>query len=271
MPLTADRIPKGWDDDAEAYDRVAFPVTSQYATEAVRQLEVKPGDSVLDVAAGSGAATVAALEQGAEVVATDFAPKMIDRLKARLGDLGLTAESIVMDGQDLRFADSTFDKAISVFGLIFFPDRLKGMKEMLRVLKPAGRAAIVSWASPDRALPLSLWGKTIVEVLPDLPPPSEPPAVFSLSDPDRFEAEMKEAGFFDVKVSTFTSTFDAKSPEDYWNDWHRASPVITTLIDALGDKLEDYKKAIIGHVRERFGSGEISMDAEALIGVGTKA
>jgi len=270
MSLTADRIPQGWDDVSDAYDEAAFPVTSKYAHEAVRLAGVQDGDVVLDVAAGSGAATMAALDEGAEVVATDFAPRMIDRLRARLSDAGLTAESIVMDGQDLRFADSTFDKVISVFGLIFFSDRLKGMREMHRVLKPGGKACVVSWSGPELTFPISLWGKAFIEVMPDLPAPSDPPAVYSLADPTRFEQEMKGAGFTKVEITSFISTWDSSSPEEFWSTWHRASPVFTTLQNSLGDRLDLYRETVISNIRERFGSGEIHMEAEAHVGIGSK-
>lgn len=271
MSLTLDRMPEGWDETSVTYDKVVFPITSRYASEVVNLLGVQEGHRLLDVAAGSGAATLAAIEAGAQVVATDFAPKMIDRLRLRLAEAGVSdVEAMVMDGQDLKFADGTFDRAMSVFGVIFFPDRVKGMSEMRRVLKDGGRAAIASWSAGEKTWPLSVWGATLRELIPDLPQPPEPPAIFSLADPSKFEAEMKEAGFNDVQVTPVTLTFDAASAEAYWDDFHAASPVFITMMQILGDRIDEYKETIIGKFRERFGDGPVSAASEALVAVGTK-
>lgn len=270
MALTRDRIPQGWDEAAVTYDKIAFPVTSQYAREAVDMLGVSPGDRVLDVAAGSGAATFAAIQAGADVVATDFAPKMVELLHARARESGMTLEALVMDGQSLEFPDSTFDKVISVFGLIFFPERGKGMSEMFRVLKPGGSAAIVSWSTPERTWPISFWGSTLYELMPELPRPTEPPAVYSLSDPDRFEDEMKQAGFSGVTITPIIHTFPGSSPQQFWDDFHAASPVFTMLGETLGDRIGEYEEAIIEKLREKGGDGKFEIDSEALVAIGTK-
>lgn len=268
--LTLDRIPQGWDEASDGYDRIAFPITSRYARSGLEIMGVSEGDRLLDVAAGTGAASISAAEMGAEVVATDFSPKMIERLRARMAEAGTTEiETMVMDGQDLKFADSTFDKCISVFGLIFFPDRSKGFREMWRVLRPGGKAAVLSWSVPERTWPLSVWGMTLRELLPDLPQPKEPPAVYSLKDPEQLKAEMSQAGF-QTEVVPVTHTFDAASAEAFWDGWHQASPVFTALQQQLEGRLDEFRESLISKVRERFGDGPVSAESEALVAVGTK-
>ena len=271
VEMTRDRMPEGWDEASEAYDKVVFPITSLYAADAIEKLGVEEGHSLLDVAAGSGAATFAAVEAGAEVVATDFAPMMIDQLRKRLSESGsMNVETLVMDGQDLKFAAATFDRAISVFGFMFFPDQTKGMREMHRVLKDGGKAAIVTWADPSKTWPLSVWGATLREVLPDLPPSTEPPAIFSLSDPAVLGQKMTDAGFKDVTVTPIVHTFDSESAEAYWDEFNTASPVFTVMTQILGEKMDDYRAAIIAKFQERFGDGPISAESEALVCIGRK-
>jgi ubiquinone/menaquinone biosynthesis C-methylase UbiE len=67
-------------------------------------------------------------------------------------------KTCLMDGQALEFGDNTFDFAYSIFGLMFFPDRLKGFREMHRTLRPGGRAAVTSWAPVEESPLMQLKG-----------------------------------------------------------------------------------------------------------------
>ena len=99
---------------------------------------------MLDVAAGPGTLAFIASAAGAHVTAIDFSPDMIDRLRARSVREGVQIEARVGDGQALPFDDATFEHAFSMFGLMFFPDRAKGFRELCRVLVPGGRAVVSS-------------------------------------------------------------------------------------------------------------------------------
>jgi ubiquinone/menaquinone biosynthesis C-methylase UbiE len=95
---------------------------------------------VLDVAAGPGTLTFLAAPRVARVSAIDFSPTMIEELRARAGREGVgNVDAQVMDAQALTFADSTFDAAFCLFAFMFFPDRARAFREMLRVLRPGGK------------------------------------------------------------------------------------------------------------------------------------
>src|SRR4051794_15989674 len=117
--------PKGWDVGAAAYSSNFVPLFRAYAVDALALAGVTGSTRVLDVACGPGTLALEAARLGAAVIATDFSPGMIAQLRGRMGEAGLaniTAE--VMDGQRLALPDASFDAAFSMFGLIFFPDRM---------------------------------------------------------------------------------------------------------------------------------------------------
>ena len=97
--------------------------TALYVDEALDLLGVGPGDTVLDVAAGSGVVTAGALARGAQVVATDFAVGMTEYIAANQADAGGSPPPVsVMDAQALAVADGAFDVSVSMFGSMFAPD-----------------------------------------------------------------------------------------------------------------------------------------------------
>lgn len=268
--LMPDQTPEGWGKAASAYDRsIVDRITATYAAEAVRALGVQPGDRLLDVATGPGTAALAAAEAGAQVLAVDYAPQMIERLHARAaGASGI--ETSVMDGQALDLADASFDLATCVFGLMFFPECAKGFGELARVLRPGGRVAVLTWAVSERVPGISIWREAAVAAVPDLPPPPAPPAIFSLSDPAGLARELEAAGFGGVRVAPVVRDWHFDSPESFWDELHDAAPVQVALLASLGDRTGLVRDALVSMLHDRFGDGPVVFECEALLGLGVK-
>ena len=144
--VSEDQPPEGWSAGAASYDDVFAPFTGAFAEDAIERLHVGATDRVLDVAAGSGAFSLRAAALGATVLATDFAPGMLDVLAARAAreEVGRLATE-VMDGQALALESNSFDVACSMFGLIFFPDMDAGLRELARVVRRGGRLGVSCW------------------------------------------------------------------------------------------------------------------------------
>jgi SAM-dependent methyltransferase len=106
---------------------------------------ISAGQEVLDVAAGNGNLAVLAAEEGASVVASDFAPAQVALGRARTQAEGLGVEWVEADAEDLPFEDDRFDCAASVFGAMFAPRPDKVASELFRVVKPGGTVGMANW------------------------------------------------------------------------------------------------------------------------------
>ncbi|HUR19660.1 MAG TPA: class I SAM-dependent methyltransferase [Vicinamibacterales bacterium] len=108
-------------------------------------VDIRAGQRVLDVAAGNGNATLAAARRFASVTSTDYVPALLERGQRRADADGLSVVFQEADAEALPFADASFDRVISTFGVMFAPDHDKAAAEMLRVCRPGGRIGLASW------------------------------------------------------------------------------------------------------------------------------
>ena len=106
---------------------------------------IEPGMEVLDVACGSGNATLPAAKAGARVTGLDFAPGLLEIARERAADAMVEIDFIEGDAQAMAFEDGSFDRVVSTFGHMFAPDHRATADELRRVCRPDGRIAIACW------------------------------------------------------------------------------------------------------------------------------
>ena len=196
--------PAHWDKMVATYEAQSQPFTTHFAEAAVAMLPIGPSSKVLDVATGTGAAALAAARKGADVTAIDFSAGMVARVRAH--DVANIAAR-QMDGQALDLPDAAFDAAVSVFGVMLFPDWRAGLREMARVTRPGGSAAIAVWKSADGAAVHLLLSQIIRRLYPDNVTPMPCTGLAELADPGRLTAAVIAAGFSDPVVAEITHDF----------------------------------------------------------------
>jgi len=123
-------------------------------------------ESVLDVAAGNGNATLAAARRGCKVTSSDYVPGLLERGAERAHAERLDVRFQVADAEALPFADASFDAVLSTFGVMFAPDHARAASEMARVCRPGGRIGLANWT------PASLVGQMFKVLGRHVPPPS---------------------------------------------------------------------------------------------------
>lgn len=266
-----------WDEIAPGYDRTNTPTQMGIANEGLRRAGVRPGMRFLDVAAGSGALSVPAARLGAQVLATDLSPVMLELLQARAREEGLDVETRVMDGHALDLDDDSFDVAGSQYGVMLFPDVAKGIREMTRVVKPGGRVLIHAYGDPHEIEFLGFLIGAVQSVRPDFegPPMDPPPLEFQLADPDRLHEELSAAGLKDVKVETVTESTEHETGEDLWEWLVWSNPIVEGVLGGMlgltNDERQTVRLALEKMVRERAGgNGTARLTNPVNIGIGTK-
>ncbi|MDB1087591.1 class I SAM-dependent methyltransferase [Streptomyces sp. ACA25] len=109
---------------------------------------IVPGRRVLDVATGSGNAALAAARRMGVATGLDYVPELVEQARARAAADRLDVTFETGDAQQLPYPDASFDRVLSVFGVMFVPDQQRAADELARVLRPGGRIGLANWA-PD--------------------------------------------------------------------------------------------------------------------------
>lgn len=256
-----------WNLVADGYTAVILPMSEHFAREALRLASLPPSAHIVDVAAGPGPLTILATKGGATVSAIDFSPAMVANLRRRADELEIEiADLRVGDGQNLPYADNSFDGAFSLLGLIFFPDRAAGFRELHRVLRPGQRAVVSSMASLSD--PFTYAVEIISTVLPDLPIPQEEPP---LSDPETFTQEMSTSGFRDVVIHTIPYTETMPSVSEFWKKVQMGAGFVTQLQHKLGEeRWAEVSQAVLNQLTEKLGDGQVEEVYTNHLGAGVK-
>ncbi len=255
-----------WDDHVVLYQEVFEPLSLAFARQAIARLAVRSSVRVLDVAAGTGGAALALAEAGAFVTAIDGSPRMVDRIRRRAQAAQVDVDARVMTGEALDFPDGMFDAALSVFGVVLFPDAVQGLAEMRRVVRPSGRVAVVTWTQPNRYELATHLSEAILALGPESPEEAALPAQLRFVDPQAFKALFTKAGFYDVVVEAAEAHLHAPSARWLADRIHFA-PGMEAWISSLGNRRAAALEAFAARLEVAQGLGRIKLSAMASIGV----
>jgi ubiquinone/menaquinone biosynthesis C-methylase UbiE len=169
------------------YPAVATEIIPALGPVLVEASGVGPGSRVLDVAAGSGNVAIPAAKAGAQVIASDLTPELLEEGARQADAAGITVEWRTADAEALPFAENTFDAVLSCVGVMFAPHHQASADELVRVCRSGGKIGLISWTPggfigqlfatmkpyvappPPGAQPPPLWGKEehVTELLGD--------------------------------------------------------------------------------------------------------
>ncbi|MBB4351808.1 class I SAM-dependent methyltransferase [Aliirhizobium cellulosilyticum] len=236
-----------------------------YAQEmAGRVARLKP-QTLLEIAAGTGVLTralAARLGDTAEIIATDLNQPMLD-LAAHLQRGGGKTTFRQADAQALPFDDGSFDVAVCQFGVMFFPDKLQGYREVRRVLKPGGSYLFSVWDRVSANAFVTTVSDALAKRFPADPPRFMERTPHGYFDTDAIIDTLHEAGFSEVKVETADKISRAESAASAAAGYCQGSPLSGEIEARQPGKLWAVTKAVASALAERFGPGEIEGEVRA--------
>ena len=260
----------GWDKAAGSYERHWARPLAEAQMRLLELADLAPGDRVLDVACGTGLITFpAAVTVGSDglVVGTDISSEMVEQLQREADRRGLVqVETGRMDAEDLRLPDDAFDVALCAFGLMYVPDPVAALKEMVRVLKPGGRLVVSVWGRRDCC------GWAEIFPIVDARVSSEVcPLFFHLGNGDALERAMLAAGADGVVAERMSYPLPFSSPEDALGAVFGGGPVAlaySRFDSQTRDEVhEEYLASVAGY---RSGDG-YAIPGEFVLAQGRKA
>jgi SAM-dependent methyltransferase len=170
---------------------------------------IGPGMRVLDVASGTGNAAIPAAQRGADVVASDLTPELLEAGRRRAADAGVELEWVQADAEHLPFEDASFDVVISSIGVMFAPYHQQAADELVRVCRPGGTIGLLSWT------PEGMLGALFRTMRPFMapPPPGAQPAPLWGSEDHLHELFGDRVGFHTARrevldITAFTHARD---------------------------------------------------------------
>jgi len=215
--------------------------------------DLRSGETVLDVACGTGVVAVTAARRGAYVRGLDLSPALLEDARRNAAVIGAEIEFVEGDVEALPYADASFDVVLSQFGHMFAPRPEVAIAEMLRVLKPGGRIAFSTWP------PELMIGRMFALTAAYLPPPpgvAPPPA---WGEPtvvrERLGENVRELRFQRDEMS-----IPALSPQHYRGTIELTAGPVIKLVQSLTsqpERLARFRKELEGLIAEFFTQNRV--------------
>jgi ubiquinone/menaquinone biosynthesis C-methylase UbiE len=243
-----DRIAANWDSEREWI----YEATGAVSERLIERLDPQAGDTVLDIAAGTGDTGYMAVDRigsDGRLISTDFAPSMVEAAERVGRDLGLeNVEYRVLDAEKMDLGDDSVDGVVCRWGYMLMADPAAALAETRRVLRDGGRLAFSVWTPPDQNLWAFIPGKVLVE-RGHLPPP-EPgmPGIFAMGDPERIRELVTGAGFAEPEIEQMEVIWPYGDADDHWDFTMKLAGPLADKINAMD---EDEREAVRTEVRSQ--------------------
>jgi ubiquinone/menaquinone biosynthesis C-methylase UbiE len=252
---TWDKMAPGWEDRREWM----LSITGAINDWIVAQADPQPGDTVLDVAAGTGDLgflTAERIGPDGRLLTTDFAPEMVDAARRNGEAQGVAnAEYRVLDAERMDLDDDSVDAVVSRWSYMLMADPAAALRETRRVLRDGGTLAFAVWQTPDRNLWAAVPGMTLVQRGHMPPPEPGAPGIFAMGEADRVRELVTGAGFADPRVEELTFEW-RYTPEDLWDTLTRVAGPLARVVNALPEDERRETRAAIEANMEQFRQGD---------------
>jgi ubiquinone/menaquinone biosynthesis C-methylase UbiE len=212
-----DQMAAGWDGDRR-WVWESSRVVGEWLVDA---LGPRPGETVLELAAGVGDTGIAAasrLGPSGRLISTDFSPQMVDAARRRAEELGApNAVFRTMDAERMDLDDDSVDGVICRWGYMLMADPVAALRETRRVLRPGGRLAFSVWGDPAANPWASVPARVLLEQTGGEPPHPHAPGIFAMASEERTRELLGEAGFEPRRMEHVEMVWAFESADDHWH------------------------------------------------------
>ena len=240
------QVAPGWEERREWFMGITGLVNDWLLDKA----SAEPGQTVLEIAAGTGDLGFRVAERVAEegrVITTDFSPQMLDVARRQGEARGLSnVEYRLLDAERMDLEDDSVDAVVCRWGYMLMADPAAAFKETRRVLRDGGPLAFAVWRTPDRNPWASVPAMTLVQLGHMPPPETDAPGMFALGEPARISELVTGAGFGEPEREEIAFEFRYLDFDDLWNALLRMSPS-GRIIDELS---AEERRATVEAVRK---------------------
>jgi ubiquinone/menaquinone biosynthesis C-methylase UbiE len=258
----------------EIYDTCLGPLLFDFPAKdlANRTSQIIPSSSkMLEIACGTGIATYhlrETLPETCEIVATDLNDAMLDiarnKLKNHSGISFLSADAL-----SLPFGDYDFDAVLCQFGIMFFPDKPKGLAEMFRVLKPGGNLIFNVWDSLEHNQCAAISHETICRFF-DNEPPQFLKTPFGFFDIEKIQNLLIKAGFIKIEVHTVSEISEGIPASTIAKGFVEGNPGIIEINERATAESAEVTKAVEDAITSAFGPPPLKIPLQELVFTATK-
>lgn len=258
----------------ETYDACLGPYLFEFSAKdlADRVKKTIPAEGkVLEVACGTGISTHflrQALPEHVHIVATDLNAAMLDFAKGKHGDLpGVTFE--IANALSLPFDDSAFDAVVCQFGIMFFPDKLKGLMEMTRTLKAGGILAFNVWDSLEQNQSVSIAHQTIASFF-ETDPPQFMTTPFGFHNIGHVTDLITQAGLIDVETHTVSETIKVTDATHIAKGYVEGNPGVIEINERATVEASVVTQATADALEKAFGPSPFETRLQEIVFTATK-
>jgi SAM-dependent methyltransferase len=254
---------KTWNEMAESWDEAHEERDQRVrhiANWLLGWLDAKPGETILDIAAGNGAISHELSPQvgdSGRVICTDFAPAMVESARRRGDELGLTnIDYREMDAERMDLEDASVDGAVCRFGYMLMADPVAALKETRRVLRDDGRLTFAVWGEPMKNPWVLVPGSVLVERGHMQMPEPGAPGILALGAVDKIEAALAAAGFEPGAITELPVHYVYPDRDTIWEHVTTRMGPLARVASALPDDEQRAVRAAIEERAEPFRDGD---------------
>jgi ubiquinone/menaquinone biosynthesis C-methylase UbiE len=263
-----DAMAAGWEADREDLWRFSRPVSEWL----VDRVDPRPGQTILDLAAGVGDTGLLAarrLGETGRVLVTDFAPRMVAAARRRAAELGVTnVEFREMNAERMALESGSVEGVVCRWGYMLMPDPGAAFSETYRVLRPGGRLAFSVFGAPERNPWASVVGRILVAEGHMAPPAPTAPGIFALSDLKRVHELLSRAGFATPETREMPLTWHFPA-DRHWRFLTEMAGAISPILQSLDEDARRRIRARIDEMARPFRSGDRYAFPALCVNVGT--